>query len=514
MSKFIKNVIYCIGFILIVLVMVLNIFFTATMRQNEVVYIHINPFLLFAIPIVMAIVMRFIFSIVKKYSYKIRKKYIIFGVVIFIYVVIQVLYISANRTEPVADQKSAYDLAIAMTNGNERQCIENETAYEGVLSNKIYFERCQQQFTIAFIWNIVFRLLNSTNYIIIEYFNVFFNVITVISIFMICKLLSKKYKVNKYLGVFITLTFVSLALFVTFKYGDIAGLSLSLLGTYFIMKYIGEKKKKYLIFSILSIALSYMFRMNTLIFIIAIAIYLFLDLISSKEKNKIYITKSAVIICFIIFTLMPAEIIKSYYLNKCGLDKRKSFPALGYVYMGMTEGGYSAGWYHYDIAYYGYHQYENCREIYRELLKDRLNYFKENPKYTFNFYLTKFCSMWTENTHSCVRQKIKLNEEGKIVYDGPNCGLKDYEVFEILYQKALMFIIFGCSIIVLIQNIKNLSNELLLLVIIFIGGFLFHFLWEAKSRYIMPYIIVLIPVASIMFNKINFKRLKKIKEKN
>ena len=54
-----------------------------------------------------------------------------------------------------------------------------------------------------------------------------------------------------------------------------------------------------------------------------------------------------------------------------------------------------------------------------------------------------------------------------------------------------------CSLIVLVQNRKNLSLELLFLITIFIGGFAFHILWEAKSRYIIPYIVVLIPVASI-----------------
>ena len=65
----------------------------------------------------------------------------------------------------------------------------------------------------------------------------------------------------------------------------------------------------------------------------------------------------------------------------------------------------------------------------------------------------------------------------------------------------------------LIQNRKNLSNELILLVTIFIGGFLFHVMWEAKSRYIIPYIIVLIPVATICINKIQFKFKRKEENK-
>lgn len=75
------------------------------------------------------------------------------------------------------------------------------------------------------------------------------------------------------------------------------------------------------------------------------------------------------------------------------------------------------------------------------------------------------------------------------------------------YQKVLLIITCVCSLIVLIQNRKNLSLELIFLITIFIGGFAFHVLWEAKSRYIIPYIVVLIPVSSILITT-NFKKLK------
>ena len=53
---------------------------------------------------------------------------------------------------------------------------------------------------------------------------------------------------------------------------------------------------------------------------------------------------------------------------------------------------------------------------------------------------------------------------------------------------------------------------MLFLITIFIGGFAFHILWEAKSRYIIPYIVVLIPVATIHMRK--FNRKKKLTDKN
>ena len=66
----------------------------------------------------------------------------------------------------------------------------------------------------------------------------------------------------------------------------------------------------------------------------------------------------------------------------------------------------------------------------------------------------------------------------------------------------------------MLKNRKNLTIELIFLVTIFLGGFGFHILWEAKSRYIIPYIVVLIPVASVMISVEGIRKIfGSIKEK-
>lgn len=504
MNKVLKKIIYAIGLILLVIVIALNLIYTSNMKKNEVVVVNTNTFLFLITTLFISLAILIVCKVLKEKNSKIKKKYLLLGAVIYIYVIAQLFIIKYNSVYPSADQKTTYGLAVAMVNNNVEEFLDTGTTYQGALINRTYMERYSQQYTLAFIWSILFRILHSTNFVIIEYFNVLGNVITVISIFMISKELSKKYSVNKYLALTLILTFVSIPLLSTFVYGDFSGLGFAMLGTYFIMRYCGEKKWKYIIFSILSMAMSYMLRMNSLIFILAIIIYLFLDLISSKEKAKTILSKIVAIACFIVFTLMPATLVKNYFITKNGLDKNKNFPKTGYFYMGMTESDYSAGWYTFKYADYAYHDIDNANEKYISLIKERLNYLKNNPSYTFKFYITKLCSMWTENAHSSIRNKIVLDENNKIVYDGENQGLTNLEVFQVKWQKALMFIIFGCSIIVLVQNRKNLSNELILLLTIFIGGFLFHVIWEAKSRYVIPYIVALMPIAAIEINNAKF----------
>ena len=60
----------------------------------------------------------------------------------------------------------------------------------------------------------------------------------------------------------------------------------------------------------------------------------------------------------------------------------------------------------------------------------------------------------------------------------------------------LLIIIYTSTLLLILRN-KDLTNEQILLVLIFMGGFAFQLFWEGKSRYVLPYVVILIPLASI-----------------
>ena len=324
MSKFLKKIPYAIGVVLIAYVLILNVIYTVELTVNEQALIDTNTIVNIAIPVLIMCLILFISKVMKKVSHKINDKWFLFlGLV-------------------NADQKYTYQIAASMKDGNMEEVIENNhDIYGGNVSMRTYLECYPQQFTLAFVWNILFHIFNSTNISIILQFNVFCNVITAISTFLICKELSKKYNINKYLGVILIFTFLPIILLSIFVYGDIPGLAFSMLGTYLIIKYINDKKIRYAVFSALSLSLAYMIRTNILIFVIAILIYLFLDMIS-KEENKKTIkdiaVKIGVAIGLVIIVFTPEAIVKNYYVNKLNLNKDISFPLNGWLYMGMEEG--------------------------------------------------------------------------------------------------------------------------------------------------------------------------------
>lgn len=409
MSKFLKNIISIIGICLLTIVVMLNVLFNSTIDITEDVNIQINkiPYLVGLILLSGAIY--WACKLIKKNSKNIKKKYIIFGVILFLYVILQIVWVNVRQSSPVSDQQAVYKLAEAMTENRVEEFITSTSCYGGALSTDAYFERYSQQFTLAFLWNLLFKIFNSTSFIMIEYFNIFCNLILAIAIFLICEELQEKYKINKYLAMILYLTFFTIPLLTTFIYGDISGMAFSMLGVYFIMRYTRENKIRYVIYSALLMAIAYMMRMNILIFIIAMIIYLFLDLISKKDKFNIILSKILIIVSFIIISIVPATLIKNSLLSIYHLNKNKNFPTIGYVLIGLNDEVEVPGAYNFEIANIAYQNIDDCKKIYSNMLKNETKYLINNPTYTASFFVEKNCSMWAEPTFGAVRYNMSEN---------------------------------------------------------------------------------------------------------
>ena len=425
----------------------------------------------------------------------------LFVIVIAVYIVFNVMWLLSVNPPVVGDSVHVCNLAQTFYRNDPDQFLNNET-YAGV-PLKQYLEAYPQQLSLSFVYSMFFRIIHFDVMEVLRILNLVGNILIVLAIYKIGSHLSKTYKTNKVLLLTLIVTFISLPLLSTFIYGDIPSLSLCLFSVYFMMKYTETKKIVYPIFASIFTMLAYLMRMNSLIFIIATVMYLLFNLIKDFRKKEIKekILNTAIIIMYIFILIFPSTLVKNYYVEKYNLDKNKVYPNESYLLMAMEEAPRGNGWYNEPTAEAAIRNPEGIRSEYVERIKNRLGYFLQNPGYAFNFYTMKITSMWTENTYSAIRNNTSTE----------NDPLEKYVEPLTFYQKALLILTCVCSLIVLIQNRKNISMEIIFLITIFIGGFAFHILWEAKSRYIIPYIVVLIPVAAISINKFNIKdKLKKI----
>ena len=492
-----KKIIYFFGILFLAIIIILNIVFTANLGDGEFITITCNK-LIYVIGIILTgIVLYFSAKIINKYLYnddeielkqKIRKN--LFIGTIGIYIIFNIIWAIAVNPKVTGDSVHVCNLAQTFYRKNDGELLNNFT-YAGITLRQ-YMQAYPQQVSLAFVFSIFFKIIHFDIMEVLRVLNIIGNVLIVLALYKINKQLSKKYKTNKVLLFTLIFTFISLPMLVTFIYGDIPSLALCLLSIYFMMRYTETRKITYPICASIFTMVAYMMRMNSLIFIIATVIYLVLTFFKEIKNytHKQNLLNILIIIAYIIISIIPASLVKGYYASKYNLDKNKIYPNISYFLMAMEEGPRGNGWYNEDIAKPALNNPENVKNEYFGRIKNRLIYFSENIDYTFKFYTMKIASMWTENTYSAIiNNKLEKN------------NLLENAIKPLtFYQKALLILTCLCSLIVLIQNRKNISMEMIFLITIFVGGFVFHILWEAKSRYIIPYIIVLIPIASININ--------------
>ena len=493
-----KKIIYICGILALVMVLILNILFTANLDASEHITISFNSIIYIILLALLAGAIFYIAHILDKHLYneetekkkKIRKALLIVSMAICI--IFMVCWVVFVRPAVVGDQIHAANLAQTFFRGNLEEFLPNMT-YAGIPLSE-YMQAYHQQISLSFVFSLFFRIIHFDTLEVLRVLNILANILIVFSIYKIGVQLSKKYRINKILLFILILTFISLPMLSTFIYGDIPSLALCLLSVYFMMRYTETKKWQYPVFASLLTMLAYMMRMNSLIFIIATVIYLLLNLFKgiTKKPLKESLLATAIIIMYIVISIFPASLIKNYYLAKYNLDSQKEYPNISYFLMAMEEGPRANGWYNEAIGEYALKNTEAAKQEYPERIKQRLTYFLQNPGYTFEFYINKIASMWTENTYSAVRNNMT----------GENNNQLENMIEPLtFYQKALLILMCTCALIVLIKNRKNLSLELVFLLTIFIGGFAFHILWEAKSRYIIPYIVVLIPIVCLRWGQ-------------
>ena len=497
-----KKVIYYVGLLFLAIVVILNLVFTASFDVGEHITIKFNSFLYIIWLIFLAVFVFWITKLIDKHLFndatknKKELRICLFVAALVIYLVFSILWIIFVVPPIVGDQIHACNLAQTFYRGNLEEFLPNMT-YAGI-PLRDYMQAYHQQISLAFVFSVLFGILHFDQFIILRVFNIICNVLIVLALFKICQQLSKKYKTNKVLLLTLILTFISLPMLATFIYGDIPSLALCLFAVYFMMKYTETKNIKYPIFASFLTMWAYMLRMNSLIFIIATVIYLVLSLFANIKSStwKKNLLSVGIIIMYIAISILPSSFVKNYYLNKYDMDKRKAYPNISYFFMAMEEGPRANGWYSEEIGEAALKDPKGKKVEYIEKIKERLSYFSHNIGYTIDFYIMKIASMWTENTYSAVYNNNRFDNDPIEAMAKPLA----------FYQKALLIVICLCSLIVLIQNRKNISLDVIFLLTIFIGGFAFHILWEAKSRYIIPYIVALIPVASICIDNIHFKK--------
>ena len=500
LNKLTKNTVAVIAIIILVIFTIMSLFYLVTVKNYyENVFIELTTSIgllkYLLIDFLLIVILKILDLKLPKNNKKVEMgKKVFWGVAIVIYAFVSINWIKSSTIEPIDDSKSVNDLAVQLAQGD----IES-------IRTSGYIEKYPNQIGTILVFTTIYKIFGTTNFRVIQYINVLANIMTIVFLYFIAKKLQKKYPISLTACWVISLTFIPLILLTTYVYGDYIGLAFSVMGLYFIISYQQKKKIWKLLLSAICMALAYFTKMNYIIVVIAILLYLGFYLLLEKEKKEI--AKSiGTIVLFACIAVLPFQLVKTYCLQKFAYDPNQAIPTSVWVYIGMNESYKANGWYS-DVANEAWDDTPLAHETYPQKIKTRIKELLQAPKYTYQFYKDKTISGWMDPYFESIWYNVVGDDKDQVmkeIMEG-----KNYQRGE-TYQKAIIILLYGGAFLAVVKNRKNLSNELLLLMMIFIGGVLFHTIWEMKSRYTLPYVIMLIPVSSIgiqfIVDKINFKK--------
>lgn len=298
--------------------------------------------------------------------------------------------------------------------------------------------------------------------------------------------------------------------------------------------------------SILFLTLSVMLRKNSLIPVIAVLLVLLFEALRPGRNGKMRLGLLIMAVCLAVTSVGILPLIQKCYEKKAGNTLSSGVTAMSYLAMGMQEASRGCGWYNgFNIDTYDTAGMDTAiaNEISRLAIDESLTYFREHPGYTADFYLHKHLSQWADGTYAS-RQATLATYGGrsaffKEVYEGSLSGgyIEWCNAWQnVLYLGVLVFCIdslkkrrkskvvghmadqtaghtAGCTADHMADQLdadqlgadqhgadqhgadRHGADRLYIYVglIAVLGGFLFHTFWEANSRYIFSYSLLLMP---------------------
>jgi hypothetical protein len=176
----------------------------------------------------------------------------------------------------------------------------------------------------------------------------------------------------------------------------------------------------------------------------------------------------------------------------------EGMPKSAWVMMGLQESRRGPGWYNAEtVELFGNMGDDPAATdaAARREIAIRLKTFAADPGYAMQFFAKKISSQWDEPTFQCfwissVRTSFASSPQfiKNLLAGDLSAALERYlRVYElIVLLGALGYVLTGR---------REARTGALLFAVTFVGGFLFHIVWEAKGEYTLTYFVMLMPLA-------------------
>ncbi len=427
---------------------------------------------------------------------KVSDKVLMAGLALYT-VTLGFIWIFMVKSIPAADSGSVADAAAKIANGDWSPFVTSNNDFYGNIS---YFQFYPFQLGFVFLSEIVYRIFGTDTTMSMQVINVLALAAMYVGLLKISKQLFHS-KAVTFITTFMLAGCIQPIFFTTFVYGNIIGFSAAIWACYFVIKFMqSQKEKNYLLLipASLFMALSIIAKYNNMIWLVAICIGLLIYSIRSKKWLSLL---SILFICLI--SIGSFNLIIFSYEKRSGVEFGDGMGQPLYFDVGISESSMAPGWFNYSVI--GTYINTNCsteesNKIAMEDIKLRMEKFKSDPKYTRDFFNKKIISQWNEPSYECLWiSQVKGHYNGEVKADSLLYSIYSGKWNKFFYDyfgffQMISFILFAVAMIALIK--KRCNAETMLMLIVLIGGFLYHLIFEGKSQYLFTYFILIVFFAS------------------
>ena len=402
-------------------------------------------------------------------------------IIYILYFILGAVFVFTTRLRPISDPEKCYNVAKALIDGDFADYFE----YEG------YMFRCPHQNGLVLFDVLLLKIFGDYAYLTFQYINIFFEILAIEYIGRIAEIINDN---DASSGI---KTRVLLVLFpvwffnITYNYGLVISTTMVIIALYYEMRFLCERRCKYILLSSLSISFGIVIKLNATVFMIGMLLFLLWDLllISRDYRNIVFI------LAIILLRILAVNTTNGIMESITGYETSHGIPALNYIAMGISGNGtYSgktidifraSGW---DVSV------SNDLAV-KDIKNTILTYYNDKSR-ALTWLGRKLSLEWANPAFGALRKNTgrgefnKLGEFWRIVFE------QDITGGIVTYLNIFEGIIFlGIMYFAIKYKNKNEYYKIMLMVCL-IGGFVFHVFWEGAFDYVMPYYIVALPCAT------------------
>lgn len=481
-EKNLARIFHVLTMILFVFLFCTSIFITGNNSDDihdEYIYIEKNsPLRMFLIIALFLILMFLVGKLYDKVLCKCNRN-LLLGAACLISLEISIYWVLSSGTAPQADQATVITCARKFFQGDFSD-----------LQEVGYITRCMHLLGLITLHRIFFYFFGDGNYMAFQFFSAFLVPILVLSGCQILRKLSGNNGKAEFYYLVLAGTCFPIYAYTAFVYGDLSSTALVLLATWILLSCLEKFSALKLIGLAVTIGLAVQLRRNVLIVLIAFGIVILVKLLQ-KWDWKVFFTGCSIFLGALLLQVS----VKGIY-NDVRSPEAQEIPAILYIAMGLHDTYGHPGWndfsQHNTFAEYG-DDTKKASEVGKADIRESMDRFLQDPAYMLYFFHYKINTQWQAPMYqSIVMNNNVVRDQSllvKKIYDKELPGqLIKY------YMKAFQFFLYGCILLWLILGRKKeipIENYVLLIAVF--GGFLFSIMWEAKTRYIFPYMLLMLP---------------------